>query len=162
MRKLAAITFVVVFATAAVLISKSTSGWARPPRDLAISFLGFTNDNRHGRVALLCVTNGGTAALYYSVDHFETRAPDGWTNLPAPIAARFGGSLEPRKSFVWPVPPPATNTVWRVRLSCTEQARGWVGMIHKGQDLYEGIITHAEHRRFGGRHYFVDGPEVTR
>jgi hypothetical protein len=97
-----------------------------PLFDLAA--LAITNIPSSGRVGLFVITNGTLKNVYFSLGGIEVWQDDQWVNRASDWPG-FGGSLEPGKSRVQPVPEPTTNLPWRIRLGIQEHPRGLSGAL---------------------------------
>jgi len=99
-----------------------------PLFDLAA--LAITNIPGSGRVGLFVITNETLQDVYFSLAQIEVWQDERWVNRASGWPG-FGGSLEPGKSRVQPVPEPTTNLPWRIRLGIQEQPRGLKGAVDR-------------------------------
>ena len=95
-----------------------------------LSVLAISNIPTSGRVGLFMITNGTLRNIGFSLEAVEVLQGNLWVDRACDWG-RFGGLLEPGKSTIRPVPEPATNISWRIRLAIQEQARGPKGEIDR-------------------------------
>ncbi len=83
---------------------------------------GITNIPDSVHVGLFVITNGTFKNVQFYLEAIEVRQEGQWISR-APDWGGFGRELEPRKSWVQPVPEPAGNLPWRFRLVIQERPR---------------------------------------
>ena len=125
------------------------------PTNLVVTFVGYTNTSAGSTQALFHFTNATPRSLHFRIMSLDSKTDSGWQAAPETPYNRLVGSLDSRIGFIWPVDVDATNTVWRVRVSCVEQATGVPGVVDRGKAVVNKIKTGIPTQIFTGRMYEI-------
>src|SRR6266446_8157910 len=109
----------------------------KPPTDLSVSFLAFSNTPT-GLAVVFFLTNGTARSQAFQIKLVEHKESAGWKSAPPKPNQGIIGSLNPGDAFSWPVPVDSTNSTWRIRLDCQEKKRD----VARAKDFGKEIINH--------------------
>ena len=171
-RRVTIIVVAIGVVLAASLIVAVRSGTRRPPQQVMLIFLSYTNFGvpdpprrvRYDRFAAFRLTNASPLRVSYFVESVDVWTAAGWqtnrlratpTNWP-----HFGSGFGPGESSVFYVPPP-TNSKWRIRLGFQEHAMGWRGYRDKFNDYLANRGRTVTMETFTGQRYELSSMEVS-
>ena len=135
-----------------------TTPAVKPPSDLSVSFVAFTNTPT-GLAAVFLLTNGTARSQAFQIKLVEHKESAGWESAPPRPKQRLVGSLNPGNAFSWPVAVDSTNTSWRIRVDCQEKKRDIARAVDRGKEIFNQIKTGNTTDIFGGRMYEIVSSE---
>ena len=139
------------------------------PRDLTMSFAGFTNINDRSAAIFIC-TNDTSLPLMLNLKGIEYRSDGIWqmSTGRAMVAGipTSGMSMAPQARSIWVVPVHSTNIPWRLRILCVETATGIEGEIDRANDAVKSVANNGRlgtYTTYEGRNYeIVASSELTK
>jgi hypothetical protein len=144
-----------------------SSGGPTPDPDLAVQFLGFTNEPTLGASALLGITNGTGRRLLITGMGLETKPFEDWHPSPTPMlwqqigsSGTFGPrnlaiiSISQGRGFVAVVAKPTAHEPWRVRVDCVDQFSQPVVLLNR-------LTLGWSYRFFVHKNSSVESPEMS-
>lgn len=137
----------------------STAVVSVQPTNLVVTFVGFTNSPA-GAQALFYFTNGTPRSLHFQITSADYKTESGWKSAPSTRGNRLVGSLDSKMGFTWPCDVGTTNTAWRLRISCVEQATGVSGAVDRGKEVVNKVKTGNPTHIFTGRTYEIVSSET--
>jgi len=157
MKKLAiigSVALLLIMIVVALRHPHSTGVAAVQATNLVVTFVAFTN-GAAGQQALFYFTNATPRSLHFLIVSLDYRTGSGWNSAPETRGNRLVGSLGSGMGFRWPVDVDATNTAWRLRISCVEQAKGVPGVVDRGKEVVNKVKTGNPTHIFSGRRYEI-------
>jgi hypothetical protein len=136
----------------------------------SLLWLGSTNVLSKGHFAILCLTNPTSVDVILIPDRIEWLASGTWTNAPLTGSGQGqllnwigfrNDSLRPGAGFVFLVPPPYTNTLWRVCFQCQERDPVDDTVAEFENNLTDSNAAVHQTRIFSGRAYDAISPEIS-
>ena len=160
---LIALLFAVVLPVA--FFARSCSAQYASVTFLCISNVSFGSQYA-GSCAVFRLTNGTRAAIGYCAESVEVKTDSGWRTTTLQCTPSnwygFGAHLHPAESRLFYVPPPTSNGVWRVHITCNERSAGVSGLRDRVNDylLNRRNVGNARMTTFGGSKYQITSEVV--
>jgi len=168
----------------AIFLLLAINGWrdrSTAMQRASLIFFGLTNVPGKGELGIFFCTNDSTKPICFLVENFDTSFSGSWethrldngdgkgslTGEASQWLRGFIGTpsrLNPHEGKVFYVPPPVTNSSWRVRFLCVEQTFGDRIRKHTigGVELPPDAVTSGNGDWFTGRRYKLLSAEISK